>query len=173
MIWDAVTLIWRHDTVLTHCDLYQRCSIGIQLVAILSEVLTIQSAHVACMRRLHFQHIGAETNLLPFSRNKNVWISLKISPKVVPEVRINSIPAFVQIMAWCRLGDKPLSEPMMVNHYATSPRRQIVENCDITFERFRVAKWSRYRDHSGFELSQWEKALRCNTFTHWPSPYSE
>ena len=32
----------------------------------------------------------------------------------VPKVRINNIPALVQIMAW-RSGDKPLSEPMMVN----------------------------------------------------------
>ena len=28
---------------------------------------------------------------------------------------INNIPALVQIMAWCRPGDKPLSEAMMVN----------------------------------------------------------
>ena len=27
---------------------------------------------------------------------------------------IYNIPALVQIMAWCRTGDKPLSEPMMV-----------------------------------------------------------
>ena len=47
--------------------------------------------------------------------NKNVWISLKISLKFVPKVRINNIPALVQIMAWCRPGDKPLSEPMMVS----------------------------------------------------------
>ena len=44
--------------------------------------------------------------------NENVWISLKISLKFAPEVRINNIPALVQIMAWCRIGDKPLSEPM-------------------------------------------------------------
>ena len=46
--------------------------------------------------------------------NENVWISLKISLKFVPKVPINNIPAFVQIMAWRRPGDKPLSEPMMV-----------------------------------------------------------
>ena len=27
---------------------------------------------------------------------------------------MNNLPALVQIMAWCRSGDKPLSEPMMV-----------------------------------------------------------
>ena len=31
----------------------------------------------------------------------------------VPKVRINNIPALVQMMAWRRPGDKPLSEPMM------------------------------------------------------------
>ena len=45
--------------------------------------------------------------------NENVWISLKISLKFVPRVQINNIPALVQIMAWRRPGDKPLSEPMM------------------------------------------------------------
>ena len=47
--------------------------------------------------------------------NGNVWISLKISLKFVPKVPINNILALVQIMAWRRPGDKPLSEPMMVN----------------------------------------------------------
>ena len=46
--------------------------------------------------------------------NENVWISIKISLKFVPNVPIKNIPALVQIMAWRRSGDKPLSEPMMV-----------------------------------------------------------
>ena len=48
------------------------------------------------------------------SENENEWISPRISLKFVPKVRINNIPALVQIMAWRRPGDKPLSEPMMV-----------------------------------------------------------
>ena len=47
--------------------------------------------------------------------NENVWISIKISLKFVPKGPINSIPSLVQIMAWRRPGDKPLSEPMMVS----------------------------------------------------------
>ena len=43
-----------------------------------------------------------------------MWISLKIPLKFVPKGPINNIPALVQIMAWCRPGDKPLSEPMLV-----------------------------------------------------------
>ena len=45
--------------------------------------------------------------------NENVWIPIKISLKFVPKGPINNIPALVQIMAWRRTGDKPLSEPMM------------------------------------------------------------
>ena len=47
--------------------------------------------------------------------NENVRIPIKISLKFVPEAPINNIPALVQIMAWRRPGDKPLSEPMMVS----------------------------------------------------------
>ena len=47
--------------------------------------------------------------------NKNVWISITISPKFVPKGPINNIPPLAQIMAWRRPGDKPLSEPMMVS----------------------------------------------------------
>ena len=46
--------------------------------------------------------------------NENIIMSIKISLKFVPMVRINNTPALVQIMAWRRPGDKPLSGPMMV-----------------------------------------------------------
>ena len=67
--------------------------------------------------------IEAETKWPPFRRrhfqmifqNENVWISIKISLKFVPKAPINNIPSLVQIMAWRRPGDKPLSEPMMVS----------------------------------------------------------
>ena len=47
--------------------------------------------------------------------NDNVWISLNFSLKFVPRVSIDNTPALVQIMAWRRPGDKPLSEPMMIS----------------------------------------------------------
>ena len=47
--------------------------------------------------------------------NENVWISIEISLKFVPKGLFNNIPALVQIMAWRRSGDKPLSETMMVS----------------------------------------------------------
>ena len=47
--------------------------------------------------------------------NESVWIPIKISLQFVPRGPINNIPALVQIMAWRRPGDKPLSEAMMVS----------------------------------------------------------
>ena len=47
--------------------------------------------------------------------NEYVCILLKISLKFVAKGPINNIPSLVQVMAWRRSGDKPLSEPMMVS----------------------------------------------------------
>ena len=47
--------------------------------------------------------------------NENVWTPIKISLKVVPKGLVNNIPALVQIMTWHHPGDKPLSEPVVVN----------------------------------------------------------
>ena len=46
--------------------------------------------------------------------NESVWISINISLMFVLGGPINDIPALVQVMAWRRPGDKPLSEPMMI-----------------------------------------------------------
>ena len=57
----------------------------------------------------------ADDTFKRISLNENVKISIKISLKFVPEGPINNIAALVQMMAWHRPGDKPLSEPMMVS----------------------------------------------------------
>ena len=44
--------------------------------------------------------------------DESVRISIKILLKFVPKGPIKNIPALVQIMAWRRPGDKPLSEPI-------------------------------------------------------------
>ena len=64
--------------------------------------------------RRNEQHFADDIFKRIFS-NENVWISIEISLKFVPKSPINNIPALVQIMAWRRWGDKPLSEPMMVS----------------------------------------------------------
>ena len=46
--------------------------------------------------------------------NENACISIEISLKFVPKGPIYNIPALVQIIAWHRPGNKPLSEPRIV-----------------------------------------------------------
>ena len=45
--------------------------------------------------------------------NKNDRIPIQLSLKFVPRSSIDNKPALVQVMAWCRTGDKPLPELMM------------------------------------------------------------
>ena len=45
--------------------------------------------------------------------NENRRILNKISLKFIREGLIDNMPALVQIMAWCRTGNKPLSEPVL------------------------------------------------------------
>ena len=59
--------------------------------------------------RRHFADDVFKCNIL----NENVWIPIEISLKFVPKGPINNIPALVQIMAWRRLGDKPLSKTVL------------------------------------------------------------
>ena len=87
--------------------------------------------------------------------NENVRISIKISLKFVPKGQINNIPALVQIMAWRRPGDKPLSEPMMVRlltHIGvTRPQwvksvHIITRNCDMGCDTLAHDDWYNYSD---------------------------
>ena len=47
--------------------------------------------------------------------NEKFWISNYISLKYFPYGLLDNMAALVQIMAWRRRGDKPLSEPIMVS----------------------------------------------------------
>ena len=94
--------------------------------------------------------------------NENIWISLKISLKFVPEVRINNIPALVQIMAWRRPGDKPLSEPMLVislTHICVT-RPQWVNHTALNDIHFQGCACSIYEMHM---LTNWSQQY-CRHF---------
>ena len=71
--------------------------------------------------------------------NENIWISIKISLKFVPKSPVNNIPALVQIMAWRRPGDKPLSEAMMASllTHICITRPQWINFCDARDGMFR------------------------------------
>ena len=94
----AGQFLWRSDTVELRC------------------VFTlITFDYVFALRpRQNGRHFADDT-FNRISVNENVRIPIKLSLKFVPKGPINKIPALVQIMAWRRSGDKPLSEPMMVD----------------------------------------------------------
>ena len=67
------------------------------------------------LRRRQNRHRFADYIFKCIFLNENAWILIKISMNFVPKGLIKNIPALVQIMAWHRPDDKPLSEPMMVS----------------------------------------------------------
>ena len=91
-------------------------------------------SHMSLLKRIEI-----ETKSLPFSDdifkcillNESIWIAIKSSLKFVPNDPINNIPGLVQITAWRRRGDKPLSEPMVVsfrNIYALLGLNELTSN---------------------------------------------
>ena len=77
--------------------------------------------------------------------NENFYILIKLSLKFVPNGPINNIPALVLIMAWRRKGDKPLSEPMLIQFTDACMRHHIGED--------------------GLSLRQWQDYPKANEVT--------
>ena len=67
------------------------------------------------LRPRHYGLRFADDTLKCILLNENVRIPIETLLKFVPKGPINNIPTLVQVMAWHRSGDKPLSEPMMVS----------------------------------------------------------
>ena len=96
--------------------------------------------------------------------NENVWISIEISLNFVPSGPTDNIPALVQMMAWRRPGDKPLSEPMMVillTHICVT-RPQWVNS--LGPGRFSSTCISKYVIFKHFVMSD-----TCKSFCEWVS----
>ena len=114
------------------------------------EIVTFDSPSLNTLRpRQNGRHFADDIFNFIFL-NENIWIPIKISLKFVPNDPINNIPALVQIMAWRRPGDKPLSEPMMVNlqtHICVT-RPQWVDNRSVPGKKKRLSCWvsSQYRE---------------------------
>ena len=110
----------------TCADIHMTYTVGSRT----SNPITIQTWLLLCLQRpgLYMPSFGPFNTLRPRQNchhfaddifkwifvNENVCILLKISLKFVPRMWINNIRALVEIMAWRRPGDKPLSAPMMV-----------------------------------------------------------
>ena len=91
--------------------------------------------------------------------NENIWISIKISLKFVPKGSINHISALVQIMDWHRLGDKPLSEPMLnqftdayMRHYVEMSLKKICPRAVRIFVQFVLFYVDMLNNHIWFQM---------------------
>ena len=79
--------------------------------------------------------------------NENVSILIKMSLKFIPEGPINNIPALVQIMAWRRPGDRPLSESMVFSllmHICVTQCQWVNWSLDFLYARLkngRIMPW--------------------------------
>ena len=85
------------------------------LLTLWNIILILQDQRVNTLRPRQNGSRFADDTFKHIFLNENVRISIKISLKFVPKGPINNNPSLVQIMAWRRSGDKPLSEPMMVS----------------------------------------------------------
>ena len=98
-------------------ECFMKCRYDItwrQMSAMAPKFLTLNSSVNTLRPSQYGRHFPDDILKCSFL-NEDVWISLTISLKCVRKVRINNIPSLVQIMAWRRPGDKPLSEPMMIS----------------------------------------------------------
>ena len=118
--------------------------------------------------------------------NENVCIPIKISLKFVPKGPIDNIPSLVQIMAWRRPGDRPLSEPMMVRlptHICVTRPQWVNAQQWQSKKWFRAVgcllwvfwgklikiQWDPTQGSFWVWLSQWETMLQCNIVSYWLS----
>ena len=100
--------------------------------------------------------------------NEDVQIAIKISMKFVPKGPINNIPALVQIMAWCQIGDKwwlfqwgifaslglselNISAPSIIHVFAMGVWR-------ITFIKYR--RWIRYEISKHWKSNEYWMYMR-------------
>ena len=88
-----------------------------------SYCLTFLTVSVSCMMQcpiiFHSSPLDkmaanlADDTLKYIFMKEKFYISIWISLKFVPRGPIDNRPAFVQLMAWCSTGDKPLPEPTL------------------------------------------------------------
>ena len=86
--------VWCHNSFHWSLSLYKRCFLNI------------------LRPRQNSRHFADDI----FKRNvstENYCISIPISLKFVLNCLIDNNPSLVQLMAWCRIADNPLSDPMV------------------------------------------------------------
>ena len=116
--------------------------------------------------------------------NENISISINISLKVVPKGQIKNIPSMIEIVAWCRPGDKPLSEPMMASsltHICVTLPQWVEKKAKTGHFSHKLLKWQTmyHTPHvryllSKHELFYWKSThLSQSALDVWPANIEE
>ena len=98
-----------------------------------------------------------------FFFNENACILIKISLKLVPIGPIENKSALVEAMAWRRTGDKPLSEPMMVQ-FPYAYMRYSASMSQLTLYRWLSARLQYLQWVSSLALSHQCYVSYCGLF---------
>ena len=94
--------------------------------------------------------------------NENFWILNSISLKYIPYGLIDNLAALVQIMAWHQIGNKPLSETMLVCFTDTYMLLRVTTTVVITW----LSRLSSYFRDKINPMSQY-KAVVSLLLMHW------
>ena len=102
------------------------------------------SSHLTHLPLDKMAAILADDNFKCIFFNENDGILIQILLKFVPKSSIDNKPSLVQVMAWRRPGDKPLSEPMMVRlpTHICITRPQWGKQCGRDSWGFQLLEWS-------------------------------
>ena len=113
-MWNISLILIASSQSMWYTHILQACFAAIRGNGMVTQQSTSTSGINTLRPRQNGRHFADDIFKCTFL-NENALIPIKISLKFVPKSSINNIPALVQIMAWRRPGDKPLSEPMMVS----------------------------------------------------------
>ena len=85
------------------------------------------SLGVAVRQELFLTHLPLDKMAATLAENDR--ISIRFSLRFVPRIPIDNKPALVQVMTWCRTGNKPLPEPML-NWFSDAYMQHSLWPCD-------------------------------------------
>ena len=121
-LWGDVILMWHHCNMKGKRNSMQELEVCLPTNIPCSNLTGMKTSRMNRTLWKHVNTLGPRQNghhfiddtIKHIFLNENVRISIEISLKFVPKGPVNNIPALIQITAWRRPGDKPLSETMMI-----------------------------------------------------------
>ena len=125
----------------------EHCFLRVQFICISTCQIQSLSSHITLKRSI-LTHLPLDKMAAKFAddifkyifMHEKLFFSIRISLKFVPSGSIDNEPALVQVMAWRRTSDKPLSEPTLtqftdayMRHWGVGVGGWGVNHCIVAF----------------------------------------